>query len=119
MPLGNGSLGAMVFFDTDKEKISLNHDTLWSGVPKDYYKNTRKGAKESFERARKLALDGKYFEAQSEIEGNFLDFNSEKYLPMGDLLIDFGHDKYEDYERRLDFESATATLSYKSEGVKF
>ena len=119
MPLGNGSLGAMVFFDTDKEKISLNHDTLWSGVPKDYYKNTRKGAKESFERAKKLALDGKYFEAQSEIEGNFLDFNSEKYLPMGDLLIDFGHDKYEGYERRLDFESATATLSYKSEGVKF
>lgn len=112
MPLGNGSLGAMVFFDTDKEKISLNHDTLWSGVPKDYDKKVRRGARESFERAKKLALEERYYDAQQEIEDNFLDINSEKYLPMGDLLIDFGHKKYENYIRKLDFESAAASLSY-------
>ena len=32
-PLGNGELGAMVFGGTDFEKVSLNHDTLWRGVP--------------------------------------------------------------------------------------
>lgn len=33
LPLGNGHMGAMVFGGTDKELISLNEDTLWSGFP--------------------------------------------------------------------------------------
>ena len=33
LPLGNGSLGAMVYGRTQREKISLNEDTLWSGFP--------------------------------------------------------------------------------------
>ena len=32
LPLGNGSVGAMVYGKWDKEKLSLNHDTLWSGA---------------------------------------------------------------------------------------
>ena len=61
MPLGNGSLGAMVFFGTDRERIALNHDTLWSGVPKDYDKSARKGARDAYERAKSLALEGKLY----------------------------------------------------------
>lgn len=116
MPLGNGSLGAMVFFGTDSERIALNHDTLWSGTPKDYARSTRKGAKESFERARALALEGRLSDAEKEIEGNFLDFNGEKYLPLGDLRLDFGHKRVTDYRRELDFETATASVSYKNSG---
>lgn len=33
LPLGNGSLGAMVFGDVTKERIQLNEKTLWSGNP--------------------------------------------------------------------------------------
>ena len=33
-PLGNGQIGAMVFGGVKSEKISLNHDTLWSGIPR-------------------------------------------------------------------------------------
>lgn len=33
-PIGNGTLGAMVFGDTQKERIGLNIDTLWSGTGK-------------------------------------------------------------------------------------
>lgn len=116
MPIGNGTLGAMVFFDTDTEKISLNHDKLWSGVPKDYKSRARKGAKESYERAKALALDGKYYEAQAEIEDNFLDFTSEKYLPLGDILLNFNHTDISDYKRELDFCNATASVSYKTDG---
>lgn len=116
MPLGNGSLGAMVFFGTDTERISLNHDTLWSGVPKDPKGNARKGAKESYERAKALALEGKLFEAQAELDGNFLDANGEKYLPLGDIFISFGHKKYRDYHRSLDLENATASLRYVTDG---
>ena len=35
LPLGNGSLGAMVLGDVFKERIALNEDTLWTGIPKD------------------------------------------------------------------------------------
>ena len=32
LPLGNGSLGAMVYGGVPEEKISLNLDTFWSGT---------------------------------------------------------------------------------------
>lgn len=109
LPLGNGSLGAMVFFDSDVEKISLNHDTLWSGVPQ---KDVRIGAKESYEKAKAFALEEKYYEAQTELDDNFLDKNSEFYLPLGDLLIEFGHKNVFEYVRELDFETAVASCRY-------
>ncbi len=31
LPIGNGSLGAMLFGGTEKERIQFNHDTLWIG----------------------------------------------------------------------------------------
>jgi alpha-L-fucosidase 2 len=33
LPLGNGRLGSMVFGNVSKERIQLNEDTLWTGVP--------------------------------------------------------------------------------------
>jgi len=35
LPLGNGSLGAMVFGDVNKERIQLNEESMWSGSPSD------------------------------------------------------------------------------------
>jgi len=35
LPLGNGSLGCMVFGGVEKEHIQFNHDTLWVGSEKD------------------------------------------------------------------------------------
>jgi len=32
MPIGNGSLGAMVYGKVPEEYITLNLDTLWSGT---------------------------------------------------------------------------------------
>ena len=36
-PIGNGSLGAMIWGTTTEELIGLNLDTLWSGVKRDTY----------------------------------------------------------------------------------
>ena len=36
LPLGNGSLGAMVYGGIENELLELNIDTLWSGVPRVY-----------------------------------------------------------------------------------
>ena len=51
-PIGNGSQGAMVYGDTQNERISLNDDTLWTGYPR---KNRFSGEGEaSLERAKKI-----------------------------------------------------------------
>src|SRR5215213_7047692 len=36
LPVGNGRLGAMVFGNTDAERLQLNEDTVWAGGPHDY-----------------------------------------------------------------------------------
>ena len=36
LPLGNGSIGAMVYGKAQTETVSLNYDQLWTGYPKTY-----------------------------------------------------------------------------------
>ena len=54
LPLGNGSVGAMVYGKWERERISLNHDTLWSGKPRRY---TRPHAVEAYKKAQALVLN--------------------------------------------------------------
>ena len=35
LPLGNGSLGLMVFGDVNRERIQLSEESMWSGSPSD------------------------------------------------------------------------------------
>ena len=65
LPIGNGSLGAMIYADTEYDKITINHDTLWSGKPGH---NSNPQAKESFLKAQALVSEGKYHDAQVELE---------------------------------------------------
>lgn len=116
LPLGNGSLGAMCYSGVQSDKISLNHDTLWSGHPR---KVTREGAFESYLKAQQFALKGKYRQAEKELERNFLSCWSQAYLPFGDLELDFGTETYENYERRLDLSSALLTSAYTAGGVQY
>ena len=62
LPLGNGRIGAMIYGGTEKEILCMNEDTVWSGYPKTPVKE---GAKEAYEKAQKLALEGKNAEAQA------------------------------------------------------
>ena len=55
LPLGNGSFGAMVYGRKEKEKLSLNLDTLWSGKKTFFDSDT---ALEAFKEARELVLKG-------------------------------------------------------------
>lgn len=116
LPLGNGSLGAMCYSGVQSDRLSLNHDTLWSGHPR---KVTREGAFESYIKAQKLALKGKYRQAQKELEQNFLSCWSQAYLPFGELELDFGTEECKDYERRLGLSSALLTSSYTANAVRY
>ncbi len=116
LPLGNGKIGAMIYGDPEKEKVSLNYDELWTGYPRDYtdmckYKN--------FDRARVLALQGKYYEAENILESSFEGLNSEAYMPFGDLTVDTGSGKVREYRRCLDLETGVHTVEFKKSGVSF
>lgn len=115
LPLGNGRIGAMVFGDAAHERIGLNEDTLWSGYPTFY---ERPEAVKSFKKARELALQRRYAEAQKELGLNFTALWSQVYLPLGDLFLDMEHTGVvEDYRRTLDMSTGVHTVEYAADGV--
>ncbi len=117
LPLGNGRIGAMVFGDAAHERIGLNEDTLWSGHPSFY---ERPGAVESFKKARELALQRRYDEAQEELELNFTALWSQVYLPLGDLFLDMEHPgEVTGYRRALDLSTGVHTVDYECDGVHY
>ena len=62
LPLGNGRLGAMVFGDTQKERIQFNENTLYSGEPAALNRSTC--ILPQYEKVRGLLKQGKNAEAE-------------------------------------------------------
>jgi alpha-L-fucosidase 2 len=118
LPLGNGRLGSMVFGDVFKERIQLNEDTLWTGVP---IKEENCGLfLENLNRVRKLMFEGEYAKGQEIMNEKLLGPWNESYAPMGNLYLDFeNNDTYEEYRRELDLEEGLVRVSYKINGVEF
>ena len=52
--LGSGSLGAAVYGNPSNDRISLNSDTFWSGLPGDDISDRREAVRE----LQRLVLDG-------------------------------------------------------------
>lgn len=69
LPIGNGSLGAMIFGGVTKERIQFNEGTLWTGKPRKYH---RDGASEYLSEIRQLLFDGKQDEAEALAERVFM-----------------------------------------------
>lgn len=117
LPIGCGSLGAMIYGGTKEEILSLNHDELWTGHPKD---TVRPGAPEAFKKARDLALDGKLHEACEEIQDNFESTWSQAYLPLGDLVIECSaKGRIKNYKRSLHLENAVSSVEYDCGNAHF
>ncbi|MDR1642151.1 MAG: glycoside hydrolase family 95 protein [Clostridiales bacterium] len=110
LPLGNGRIGAMVWSGEALEKISLNEDSLWSGYPQDH---NIPGADEAFFKAQSLAQEGKYRESQALVEEGMLGHFTQSYLPLGDLLLDFGAKDASEYRRSLCLDTAVSRVSFK------
>ena len=111
LPLGNGRIGAMVFGDPSREKISLNEDTLWTGRPCHW---PLYGPADTWEKAKRLTREGKYREAAELLERDYTAPPTANYLPLGDLLLDFGPVKARAYRRRLEMDRAVHTVEYVS-----
>lgn len=116
LPLGNGRLGAMMRGAVDREIISLNDDTLWSGQPSD---GLNPGAKAAIPKIRAAVFAEDYHEADRltlATQGPY----SEAYEPLADLMIDMAHPgPITGYRRALDLDRAIATVSYASGGCDY
>lgn len=134
LPLGNGSLGAVVFGDVAMERIQLNEETMWSGSPQDC---DNPDAPQYLDKIRQLLFEGKYKEAteltnrtqvctgQGSGGGNGSTVSFGCFQTMGDLWIDFANkEAYLDYRRELnlkgrDYLSLTRESIAKAEKKTF
>ena len=112
LPIGNGSLGAMVYGNADVDRLSLNHDTLWSGKPKH---TVRPNAYNAYTKARDSVLNDDTDTAEDLICDEMNADWSQNYLPMGNLYIKSGIKVFENYHRTLDMQNAVVNTKFKSE----
>ena len=118
LPLGNGRLAAMVFGGTGVERLQLNEDTLYAGGP---YDPTNPEALAALAEARRLIFEGNYKEANDLVGKKMMarPIKQMPYQPVGDLTLTFpGHDTVSDYRRELDLDTAIASISYETGGVR-
>ncbi len=119
IPIGNGSLGAMVFGGTDSETIQFNEETLWTGQPHDY---AHEGANNYLDDIRNLLWQGKQAEAEILANKQFMSqpFGQQAYQAFGNVLLNFpGHNNVSKYQRRLNLATGITTTFYKLDGVAY
>lgn len=118
LPLGNGALGAMVFGGVERERIALNEDTFWMGVPHGY---DRPEAFAALPEIRRLLFAGREAEAAELAGARFMGTPEcqTAYQPIGDLELVFGGavaGGETAYRRQLDLASGVATTRYEVGG---
>ena len=125
LPLGNGSLGLMVFGDVNFERIQLNEESMWTGSVTD---SDNPDAYEAQDKIRTLLFEGKYREA-TELTNTtqvckgvgskpFGPYGS--FATLGDLWIENGNNSdYQNYRRELDLEDAVVRVSYTQDDVTY
>ncbi len=119
LPVGNGSLGAMIYGGVSQEHIQFNEETLWRGQPHDY---SNKDAGDYLNEIRQLLTEGKQMQAQKLAQQEFMSepLQQVHYQPFGDIYIDFkNHDNYSNYKRELNLNEAIGSVSYTVEGVEY
>ncbi|MEV0624756.1 glycosyl hydrolase family 95 catalytic domain-containing protein [Nonomuraea wenchangensis] len=119
LPIGNGRLGAMVFGNVDTERLQLNEDTIWAGGP--YDQSNTKGAA-ALGQIRQLVFQNQWSQAQTLVDQNMLGNPSAQlaYQPVGDLRLTFGSATgVSEYNRILDLSTATTTVTYLQNGVRY
>lgn len=118
LPIGNGSLGAMVFGGVEKEHIQFNEISLWSGKV-DEIKDENYADK--IKEVQDLLVNGKVVEANTLLKGFSVPreyFGA--FQPFGDVFIEFNHrSEAKDYVRELDLEKGILSVSYTVDNVKF
>lgn len=120
MPVGDGTIGGMVYGGVDHERIQLNLKSLWSGAKQEA---DSPAMKDAIPEIRKLLFSGRVTEAQALADrtlvcsgpgsgfGNGADGPFGSFQTLGDLWVEFENpDEPRDLHRSLDLESGTVTV---------
>ncbi|WP_427050676.1 glycoside hydrolase family 95 protein [Paenibacillus sp. TC-CSREp1] len=119
-PIGNGTLGGMVFGRAHLERVQLNEDSLWYGGPMER-NNPR--ALDSLDEIRQLLFQGRIWQAEELALTSLVGVpdGQRHYEPLGDFYMAM-HDVNEeitDYQRHLDLERGLVEMQYTSGKVTF
>lgn len=110
IPIGNGTLGGMVYGGILSDTIKINEETLWSGGPRNLQNYT---AIDYLRQIRKLLLEDRTIEAEALIDSTMLGPNNECYLPMGELIIgQISEGEVMNYKRWLDLQKGIVDVTY-------
>lgn len=132
LPIGNGYMGGSVFGGVGSERVQFNEKTLWTGGPDeekrpDYNYGILEGKEDILPRIRQLFAEGKDQEAKA-LVGQLTGANAATksygfgaYQNFGDMYFDFGFDPAQatNYVRDLDLRTATASVKFDYEGVRY
>lgn len=122
LPIGNGSLGAMIYGTPKKEIICLNEETIWTGG-KDYNRD-KKDAGKYIDTIQKLLFSGAYIEAEALVQDNILanrlPSGKSTYQMLANLFIESPIlDSVSNYRRELDVNKAIVKTKFEKEGVQY
>ena len=120
LPIGNGSMGAMIFGGVDFENLQLNEHTLWSGAPvKDA---DRKESYKFLPQMRELLKEKKFAEAEKLAKEKFtcnpdVAYKDGSYQTLGNLFVcqDLRGGSIRGYVRYLDISSAISGVKFRTE----
>jgi alpha-L-fucosidase 2 len=119
LPIGNGRLGAMVFGNVDTERLQLNEDTIWAGGP--YDQSNPRGA-EALAEIQRLVFANQWSQAQDLASQAMLGIPAGQlaFQPVGNLRLTLGSASgVSEYIRLLDLTTATTSVSYLQNGVRY
>ncbi|OVE75880.1 hypothetical protein BVX97_03475 [bacterium E08(2017)] len=118
-PIGNGSLGGMVYGNVAKDEVQLNLDTLYALEPDTacFIPNI----KDSLPQVRKWLAAGEYKKAQDYVTRHWLGRSNAPYVTMGSLRLDCHKSStgMSNYRKSLDLSTAVVTTEYELDGVKY
>lgn len=118
LPVGNGTLGGMLFGNVYKEHFQLNEKSLWAGYRQN---NNNPKAYDALLKVRRLIFEGNHKEATAYAVENMMGTTQriKSYEPLGDVFIEFTKDTsggFSNYQRSLNLDSAIASVSYSLNG---
>ncbi|MGC4045706.1 MAG: glycoside hydrolase family 95 protein [Armatimonas sp.] len=104
LPIGNGTIAAMVFGGAEKAQFQLNHADLWAGGPHDY---AHSGAAAALPEIRRLIFAGDYAAAQRLADQQFMSqpLRQKPYQILGNLWIVRKAENTANYRRELDLDA--------------
>ena len=117
LPIGNGTLGAMVYGGISTEHLQLNENTLYSGEPG---KKVKIDFTKSLQKVRQLIREGDLKSVNEIIAKEWLGRAQDCYQPFGDLELEFDHSTtVTGFRRELDLSTAICKTTYSTGQTRY